>query len=428
MFVLDFIFNGFTTIPFNTTTDATTFTQFTGAKINYGEQVINLDEIRIMPNGLLEESNFKPLVPAIVWHESTPILFQRIVNKDKSSYYFDLFAAIFFMLSRYEEYGSLAKDEFGRFPAKESLAYKNNFLHLPIVDIWLKEFLELVTSKYPFIIFPTKKTQVNFTYDIDVAFAYKGRSLSRNFAAISNDIVKGRLKRQLERLKVLLGLIKDPFDNYDYIAKTGINPIFFFLLHNKLSAQDRNISPKNKLLRSLIQRIQQQFPIGIHPSFYSSTKTYLLRSEKDILKQISGQKITKSRQHYLRFTWPYTYQQLVGNGILEEYSMGYTQLPGFRAGTCSPFYFFDLHKNEATTMKIFPMCIMESTFRDHMKVPIQKALDYFIEYFKAVKNVQGHFICIWHNDTLTPNNNLNDPKNFRWLHGQLAEYIRNFEL
>lgn len=40
---------------------------------------------------------------------------------------FDVFAASFYLLSRYEEYLPHLKDEHGRYPASESLAFKNGF-------------------------------------------------------------------------------------------------------------------------------------------------------------------------------------------------------------------------------------------------------------------------------------------------------------
>lgn len=426
--MLDFIFKESTNVPFTVTDDELMFKQLAGGKINYSNQLICTDETQILPNGLLAEEGHINMKPIIEWENKIPFLFAVSRAENKVNLSFDIFSAIFFMLSRYEEYKNPAKDEFGRYPAKESLASKHHFMHLPVVDIWVKDFLKLISLKNPTIVFPERKIKINFTYDIDVAFAYKGRSFIRQSGAVGKDLLQVKFGRLLERFQVLCGLKNDPFDKYDYIMNRSINPIFFFLLHQKLSPQDRNIDPKKPVLRNLIKKIQQKFPVGIHPSFHSSTKPALLQSEKELLQQICGAPITKSRQHYLKFNWPKTYQQLAANGILEEYSMGFAQMPGFRAGTCTPFYFFDLEKNETTNMKIFPLCIMESTFRDDITtLPVQIVLSEFIEYFEAVKNVQGHFICIWHNDTLRPNANENDPKNFRWLHEQIIGYVKSRE-
>ena len=41
---------------------------------------------------------------------------------------FDIFAASFFLVSRYEEYLEYQPDEYGRYQASSSLAFKNGFL------------------------------------------------------------------------------------------------------------------------------------------------------------------------------------------------------------------------------------------------------------------------------------------------------------
>ncbi len=139
------------------------------------------------------------------------------------------------------------------------------------------------------------------------------------------------------------------------------------------------------------------------------------------MESFIGDSIVRSRQHYLRFSIPATYHHLLHNHIQEDYSMAFAETPGFRAGTCTPFLFFDVEKDATTSLQVFPSPIMESTFRDDIIIPVQEALPYFIQYFEEVNKVNGHFIPIWHNDTLAANNKTN----FRWLHQQILQYIRN---
>ena len=73
---------------------------------------------------------------------------------------FDPFAATFYMLSRYEEYLPYKKDRFSRFPASESLAFKNNFLKKPVVDKWILLIKEVLMKAYPNLNFKPH----NFTY------------------------------------------------------------------------------------------------------------------------------------------------------------------------------------------------------------------------------------------------------------------------
>ena len=49
-----------------------------------------------------------------------------------SSIPFDIFAASFYLITRYEEYLPHVQDVHERFPADESIAFKNGFLEQPV--------------------------------------------------------------------------------------------------------------------------------------------------------------------------------------------------------------------------------------------------------------------------------------------------------
>ena len=418
LYVLHFMFTQFCSLPYHVAETEDQFINYDGLKINYSGKPLCDDEIYIQPSGFLNETSFRSFTPVVEKNGNEVVLFP-VEKNNHNTLHFDIFSAIFFMLSRYEEYNNKAKDGFGRFPAKESVAYKNNFLHLPIVDIWLTQFFNRFTIHHsPFTIH--KKTTVSFTYDVDVAYAYKGRELTRQAGSALKDIVRINPRNLALRTAVLSGYLEDPFDTYKYIRQESINPIFFFLLSERKTKYDRNINPKKKVLIDVIKKVEAWCPVGIHPSFYSSEKERKLSSEKKILESIVGHPVTKSRQHYLKFTVPQTYRQLIENGITEDYSMSFAETPGFRAGTCTPFYFFDVEKNKATVLQLVPACLMESTFRDDIIIPVKEALPIFIQYFEEVNKVAGHFISIWHNDTLAANNK----QHFRWLHQQILQYIR----
>jgi hypothetical protein len=152
-------------------------------------------------------------------------------------------------------------------------------------------------------------------------------------------------------------------------------------------------------MKNLVNKIQAFSEIGIHPSFYSSIFPEKMVIEKERLEKLSAKKITKSRQHYLKFLLPDTYNSLLAAGITEDYSMGFSKMPGFRAGTCKPFYFYDLKNEKATELKIFPITFMEGTLMDDLEPG--DALKKIMELLKEVKNVGGTFIPLWHNHTIS---------------------------
>ena len=111
--------------------------------------------------------------------------------------------------------------------------------------------------------------------------------------------------------------------------------------------------------------------------------------------------ITKSRQHFLRLKFPDTYRQLLNAGILEDYTMGYASNPGFRAGICTPYFFYDLKKETTTNLVILPFQIMDVTLKDYMKLSPAEALKEIEMLMMEVKQVNGTFVSIWHNETIT---------------------------
>ena len=130
-------------------------------------------------------------------------------------------------------------------------------------------------------------------------------------------------------------------------------------------------------------------------------KKSLIKSEIGVLKEIIQQDIVSSRQHYLRFTLPDTYRQLIALGIKHEYSMGYGSINGFRASYALPFYWFDLQKNKTTELMVHPFCYMEANSFFEQKYSAEQAREELQHYHDIVKSVNGELITIFHNHFIT---------------------------
>ena len=100
--------------------------------------------------------------------------------------------------------------------------------------------------------------------------------------------------------------------------------------------------------------------------------------------------------------------------------MGFSGLPGFRAGTCKPFYFYDLKNEKPTGLKIFPITMMDGTFMDYKHLQPAQALQEISNLIEAVKNVNGVFISIWHNHTVS---DTTEYKDWRYVHDQMISSI-----
>ncbi|MEF8810095.1 MAG: hypothetical protein V5A47_04160 [Bacteroidales bacterium] len=108
------------------------FSNHEGPAINYSAKKLG-NRLVITPTNLLFEKKIKEQEIFVTQWDTIKIFFQ---TNDHSSIPFDIFAASFFLVSRYEEYLPFSSDEHGRFEAKQSLAYTSSFLQEPIVDQW----------------------------------------------------------------------------------------------------------------------------------------------------------------------------------------------------------------------------------------------------------------------------------------------------
>jgi len=390
-YICNFIFKELMHIDFSIINKIEEFEKYNGIKINYSDEVINNEHFTIGNIGLLFENGIAQ--QKIDCFET--IGYKAFFKTENSDFPFDIFSSTFYLLSRYEEYLPHTKDEYGRYAHTHSLAFKENFLSLPLINIWVKDFAAQIKNKFSLFTFHFSPFTFIPTYDIDIAFSYKHKGLLRN--------IGGFLKKpSLNRIKVLLGLQKDPFDTYDYLDKLHeeyhLKALYFFLVAQKNSAYDKNILPHKNIIQKLILRHAKKYDIGLHPSWQSGDDLLLLKKEKGQLEAISGLPITKSRQHYIRFNLPEGYRKLIDAGITEDYSMGYGSINGFRASVASSFYWYDLENERETGLRIHPFCFMEANAFYEQKLTAEQAYGEMMHYFAACKNVGGQMITIWHNN------------------------------
>lgn len=399
-YIFDRIFTEEFGVLYHTTNARDEFEKYTQEKINYSSARFT-NELFIKSHALLAENSISPLTPPVSFLQQQKVLFANDASCDLG---FDIFSAAFYMLSRYEEYLPFIPDKYGRFNAKNSVAFKNNFLKTPLVDYWVEMLKQILQKKIPHLVFKLSKFNAIVTYDIDVAYKFKGRSFWRNMESTAKDLLRLDLNNIKERIKTLNNTTKDPWDSYDYlkeiITKNNLSSIFFFLLADK-SANDRNLDYKNPAMKSLINKIKTFSSIGIHPSFKTSLFPEKIFKEKQRLEEIYGENITKSRQHFLKFILPDTFNYLIKAGIAEDYSMSYATHPGFRAGTSKAFYFYDLKNEKQTTLRIFPVAFMEGHFMQQKKFTKDTLLQTINDLAHEVKKMNGTFISIWHNHTVS---------------------------
>jgi hypothetical protein len=394
-YIFKTIFTDVLKTEINFTNNIAKFEKSDCIKINYSPSKLNCG-IFFQSTTVLFETGIKEQEINLFEYEGNKCFYS--VSKD-SEFPFDPFAASFYLISRYEEYLPHIKDNHERFLASESLAFQNNFLEIPLVNIWLNQIAKRIESFSNFN-FPIRKFEFISTLDIDNAYAYQHKGFVRTLGGLAKSLQSGTF---IKRLKVLFGKDKDPYDTFDYQLeihkKYKVSPIYFFLLGD-YGLNDKNIPAKNKIFQSLIKSIADYSEVGIHPSYASNKNIETLIKEIKRLQTITHRNTTKSRQHFLKLNLPNTYRNLIDNDIQKDYTMGYAEHPGFRSSICSPYYFYDLDVEVATKLQILPFTTMEATYQYYKKSTPEEASQHISELMKTVKSVNGTFISVWHNESL----------------------------
>ncbi|MFN2457233.1 MAG: polysaccharide deacetylase family protein [Chitinophagaceae bacterium] len=398
-YIFDFVLYSLCGFDWRLANNKEEYELYNGPSINYSREQIKQTEIQIYPNGLLEEDDIKKHKRHVVSNDTYTLIFFNS-NKTQEEF-FDLFSAAFYLVSRYEEYLEYNADLHNRFEAQNSFLYKYNLLHRPLVNEWAATLQKRILINFPEIKCEKNNFSAEISVDIDQAYAFRHRGLRCNVLSFVNNLIQGRIGLLAHQFESFF-LKTDPFDTLEYLKKTwqttGI-PFTYFVNVGRPSAFDKNLRQK-KQLKAILNNIKSHAAVGLHPSYYSNEQPFKFEEEKNILESLAEQRITKSRQHYLKLKFPDTYRQLLQIGMQEEYSMGYATRPGFRAGTCSPFFWFDVERNCATTLKIFPITFMEGTLGEDLKMTPSEAFDYIKLITATVKRYNGHYLSIWHNHTV----------------------------
>lgn len=403
-YIADFIGKEITGKPFELTTGKLQFQNYPGGRINYSSDKIAADEIRIQPHSLLFERNIQSQSTDCFEVNGHKAFFKTEGDPIAIGFPFDIFAASFYLLSRYEEYLPHKKDIYGRYTHENSLAYNEGFLDKPLINTWLQYFRASLFSKFPDSRLPTPDFSFLPTYDIDEAYSYKHKGWQRSAGAAIKDLLQGKFRKFSLRRKVLNNKADDPFDSYDWMDNLHrphkLKPRYFFHVAGKTGKYDRNILPTETAMQNLIRHHADKYTVGVHPSWQSGDDPLLIKKEIETIEHITKIKITASRQHFIRFSLPQTYRQLIEAGIKEDFSMGYGSINGFRASVASPFYWYDLEKEQTTHLLLYPFCYMEANSFYEQKQNPEQALQEMLHYCSEVKKVNGTLITIWHNTFL----------------------------
>ena len=378
-------------------------------KMSYSKQPLS-NELFVRSNELLFEHGLSDIDINVQPWDNTKGFF---ATGDRSDLPFDIFASSFYLLSRYEEYLPHVSDIYGRFMAKESLAYNYRFLHQPVIDIWAYKLRDVLQNRFPKFQFPTRKYQLQPVIDVPTAFYFRKKGILRTLGGTLNDIVRFRIKQLYQRYLVLMGFERDPYDTFKWIITKQKQCKFKFIvlfLIGDYSTYDKNINTNKKTFVSLIKSVADYCHVGIKASYFALDDISILKKEKLKMEAITNTDLRAVRHSFSKLNLPTSYRNLVELEINQDFSMGYVDTLGFRAGTCTPFQFYDLDFEVQTPLQINPYhCLDFALLKYQSELDKTEHLQKLIDEVKAVN---GTFTPVFHNYTFS---NLDQWKGFRSL-------------
>lgn len=376
-----------------------TFIAHDGPKFSYGKQPLS-KELYFQSADLLFEHGLNDVDILVQDWGETKCFFE--VKHKSSALPFDIFAATFYLLTRYEEYLPHVKDDLGRFPATESVAFTDDFLQDPVVDIWAYRFKDILLTKYPDLKFEDKRFTIKPVISISQTFAYKNKGALRSIGGGVQDLWGLKFDQFTDRIKVNIGLKKDPYDTFDFIIdlqkrKKRKAKVLFGL--GDYSNYEKNVGYNNPKHQSLIKHIADYIDVGLKVSYDAISDLLVLKKEKQRIEYICNRKLLYSICSFFKIKLPEAYRNFIELEIEEDYSMGYANHSGFRAGTCTPFMFYDLDYEVQTPLVIYSFCF--AALGNNEVVNEESIREEINLYIEKVKNVNGTFIPVISNTILS---------------------------
>lgn len=380
-------------------------------------------KVVVVPSGFFTSSSYGaknslPTIP-LPTYNNLPIIYGKaqIEKADKITIcHIDVVASVYFLISRYEEYvcSDSHRDIHHRFIGKESLPYRCNFLHRPIVEEYGELLLNLLQQhgiNTPAI--PQKFDNIYLTHDIDTIAHY--RTLRGALGGIKRAIGGG-----YDHLKTIIAaqtdILHDPAYTFPWIIEQdnrcrNARQIYFFKAAANGSGCDYPQYDLNgtdfHTLAKLINTSSPNAEIGLHCSYASGSDTSKIAKEhKRLRAALPDRKIVATRHHYLRSLQPQDMESLIEIGITDDYTMGYADITGFRLGTCRAVRFINPATRSLTPLTLHPLSAMDCTLSDtkYMNLSEEQALNTVANIIDVTRRHHGDLCLLWHNtifDSLT---------------------------
>ncbi|MCE3294351.1 MAG: hypothetical protein K0R65_65 [Crocinitomicaceae bacterium] len=314
---------------------------------------------------------------------------------------FDPVLNAFLFLSGWQEWNSNERDRHGRFRYGDSLQKRYDFTAVPVVNIYFKLLAEQALAK-GYSIQAKKKQNIAFSHDIDRLYCgwieeagYLLRNFSFRHALSYTGVFFSRVQKE-----------KDPYfqSMQQLIAiekQYGIQALYFFLASQNKDDADYDI--QSQAIVKLLQQVKGNgHKIGLHPGLETYKNEQRLGEQKKKLEQALGSPVDILRQHFLQYDVQVTPEIQEKCGFTVDYSLGFAEHPGFRNGTCMPFYSFDFSRGQKNSLLEIPLFFMDGTLSHYLRNSREENFEMVTRELEKIReHFSFNFSILFHNTVFT---------------------------
>jgi hypothetical protein len=431
-YVLDTIFGDFLGLEWRAEVEDRTDTSIT---VNEGGAAVLIPDVLL---GIADEfwltSASMPVEPLSIWSAGAEFPEARLVSPEVPVIFrpqgkidqqageiilpIDILGSCFFMLTRYEEVVRPVADQYDRFPGNASLAFRQGFLHRPIVNEYVEILWCALKRLWPQLQRKKRQSSSFVSCDVDEPYSLSSRSFPSLLRQVGGDVLKrGSFEAAARRIAGFAGHSLghdswDPANCFDWMMdvneKAGNTMAFYFIADKTAPGLDGSAEIDDPFVIDLMSRIHSRgHEIGLHGSFNTYLAPNQLRKERDLLLAAVDRAGVKQswlggRQHFLRWRTPETARALNDIGLDYDTTLGFADMPGFRCGTCYPFRLFDLTTATALAIWERPLIVMEVSVIADQYLGLgnsEHALDLMNELKHTTIKFDGEFVLLWHNSS-----------------------------
>ncbi len=365
-----------------------------------------------IPNKFLK---FKHQKIDYIYVEKNSIVNLSKTNKENTFYNVDWVRLAFVYLSCFQEADYELKNKpIHSYSYKIDIKFDNFYDYAWVNRIFLilRSFFAYQNNLEENTLFGNRPiSKIYITHDVDIL---EKKIQTRIKGSLIEMINLFRFKFSLKQIKKSINFL---FNNCNYFnsyldmmrleKKYKKKPIFFInpgRVNNNLISilLEPTYKSNDHLLINLIKRIKKyKFDIGLHPSYFSWNNSKILFKQKEAIEKEFKITISKSRQHWLKFSIFHTWKILSETGIQTDYTLGFNDRYGFRNGSSLKIKTWNFFENNSNNIHIIPTIIMDSQLFHYKKLNSDERKKIIDRLIDEVQNVGGEASILWHPHTLS---------------------------